>query len=286
MNPPDLSSQTGPLSSYPVYAVGDILDVSWVTTADVVDLVINQLNSPLTEIDRTPNSASLTTDTYTWKVTTDGSDGGAKFDLTFSNVFNFMVFKVNSTSLSAQSQYFNISNATVNQHGQRITTFTSTSTTPLPASSISLSPSSASSALSSPSTIPAFILSSSPTLVTTTTRTSILGTSVSPTSASSHKALNMGANVGIGIGVGIVGLAAIAGVIIWLLFHRRKHNTRQTRSPLFYDAQSTKMTFEGKDTRVAISLPSELPVSAAQKIHTSEFPMMASQKGLATELPS
>ena len=56
INPPDLSSQTASLSSYPVYAVGDILDVSWVTTADVVDLVINQLNSPLTEIDRTPNS--------------------------------------------------------------------------------------------------------------------------------------------------------------------------------------------------------------------------------------
>jgi hypothetical protein len=59
VNPPDLSSQTASLSSYPVYAVGDILDVSWVTTADVVDLVINQLNSPLTEIDRTPNSGKL-----------------------------------------------------------------------------------------------------------------------------------------------------------------------------------------------------------------------------------
>jgi hypothetical protein len=57
INPPDFSSQktTSP-SSYPVYAVGDILDVSWVTAAGVVDLVINQLNSPPTEIDRTPNS--------------------------------------------------------------------------------------------------------------------------------------------------------------------------------------------------------------------------------------
>lgn len=56
VNPPDISSQTGPLSSYPVYAVGDIITVSWVTAADLVDLVINQLNSPLTQIDRTPNS--------------------------------------------------------------------------------------------------------------------------------------------------------------------------------------------------------------------------------------
>lgn len=56
INPPDLSSQTASLTSYPVYAVGDILAVSWVTTADVVDLVINQLNSPATQIDRTPNS--------------------------------------------------------------------------------------------------------------------------------------------------------------------------------------------------------------------------------------
>jgi hypothetical protein len=56
INPPDLSSQTGSFSSYPVYAVGDILDISWVTAAAIVDLVINQLNSPVTEIDRTPNS--------------------------------------------------------------------------------------------------------------------------------------------------------------------------------------------------------------------------------------
>jgi hypothetical protein len=56
INPPDLSYQITSLGSYPVCAVGDILDVSWVTAADVVDLVINQLNSPATEIDRTPNS--------------------------------------------------------------------------------------------------------------------------------------------------------------------------------------------------------------------------------------
>ena len=56
INPPDLSSQTTSPSSYPVYAVGDILDVSWVTSAGAVNLIINQLNSSLTEIDRTLNS--------------------------------------------------------------------------------------------------------------------------------------------------------------------------------------------------------------------------------------
>jgi hypothetical protein len=73
----------------------------------------------------------------------------------------------------------------------------------------------------------------------------------------------MGAKVGVGIGS--VGLAAIAGVIIWLIFQKR--NAQQAPCPLFYDQQSMKATFEGKDPYVH-----ELPAS--------------SQKSFATELPS
>jgi hypothetical protein len=59
INPPDYSSQSSNPSTYPVYAVGDIIDLSWSTAADVVDLIINQENSPVTAIDRTPNSGEL-----------------------------------------------------------------------------------------------------------------------------------------------------------------------------------------------------------------------------------
>lgn len=59
INPPDLPSQTGSKAFYPVFSVGDVLEVSWLTSSDFVDLVINQLGSPATAIDRTPNSGEL-----------------------------------------------------------------------------------------------------------------------------------------------------------------------------------------------------------------------------------
>lgn len=55
-NPPDIGTATTNPSNFQVYKVGDILDVSWVTNANVVDLIINQKGTPNTEIDRPPNS--------------------------------------------------------------------------------------------------------------------------------------------------------------------------------------------------------------------------------------
>lgn len=210
---------------------------------------------------------SLSTGTYSWKVTTDGSDGGAKFDLTFSNVFNFMVFKTNSTVVTAQSAYFNITNSTVDQHGQRIPIpLTSTSSTRLPASSTSSTSS----------------ISSS--LATTTTETSLLKTTPSPTSGSTSNGLSTGASVGIGVGVGVVGVAAIAGGIIWFLFRRRKRNAQQTPSAPYYDPQSAETLFKGNNPHANWSPPSELP--AARKFYPSELPLTAPPKDLPTELPS
>jgi hypothetical protein len=96
----------------------------------------------------------------------------------------------------------------------------------------------------------------------------------------------MAANVGLGIGVGIAGVAAIAGVIIWFLFHRRKRNAQQTPFPPYNDPQYTETSFKGEDAHANWSPPSELPVPAARKVHPSELPLTASQKDLPTELPS
>jgi len=96
----------------------------------------------------------------------------------------------------------------------------------------------------------------------------------------------MGANVGLGIGVGIVGVAAIAGVIIWFLFRRRKRNAQKTPSPPYDDPQYTETSFKGEDAHANWSPPSELPVPAARKVYPSESPLTAPQKGFPTELPS
>ena len=59
IEPREFGSESSDPRTYKVYKVGDILDVSWTTNASagaVFDLVINQLNSPVTQIDRTPNS--------------------------------------------------------------------------------------------------------------------------------------------------------------------------------------------------------------------------------------
>ncbi|KAG9243378.1 hypothetical protein BJ878DRAFT_120824 [Calycina marina] len=263
INTLDLNSQTASLSSYPVHRVGDILDVSWVIAAGIVDFVLKQLNSPVKEIDRTPNSAALTAGAYTWKITTDGSDGGAKFDLTFSNVFNFMAFKVNSTTITAQSAYFNISNSTVNQYARGTATLTSTSTTRLPISSMSLSSSSAQSDLSSLSTIPASSLSGSSTLVTTTTGTLLSKTSTSPTSSSTRKDFSVGAKVGLGIGLCIAVVAVITGFLIWFLAHKWKRNASRPS----YDLQCTETSSKGKNVHTNWSFLSKLPEPAAQKVY-------------------
>lgn len=57
INPPEESTPDPSPSFQPVYKVGDILEVSWSTDTDFVDLIVNQLNSPATEIDRPPNAS-------------------------------------------------------------------------------------------------------------------------------------------------------------------------------------------------------------------------------------
>jgi len=75
----------------------------------------------------------------------------------------------------------------------------------------------------------------------------------------------MGAIVGFGIGVGIIGVAAIAGVIMCFMSHvRRKHNAQQAPSPPYYDPKYTETSFKGYvDVRVAISWSCWLAVEFA-----------------------
>jgi hypothetical protein len=57
INPPEISNATPNPSTNSVYKVGDVLNIAWSTTYDVVTLVINQEKSSLTQIDYLPNSS-------------------------------------------------------------------------------------------------------------------------------------------------------------------------------------------------------------------------------------
>jgi hypothetical protein len=123
-----------------VYRVGDIVNIAWSTPEAVVNLIIHQDNSSLTKVDYLPNSGAcfilsltrnelanwtlvaLTQQSYSWKVTIDGSDGGSKFDLAKDNQFNLQLFKTNGTKPVAFSTFFNITNSTVDQYGSVIST--------------------------------------------------------------------------------------------------------------------------------------------------------------------
>jgi hypothetical protein len=65
---------------------------------------------------------ALTQQSYSWKVTIDGSDGGSKFDLAKNNQFNLQLFKTNGTKPVASSTFFNITNSTTDQYGSIIST--------------------------------------------------------------------------------------------------------------------------------------------------------------------
>ncbi|KAF4637265.1 hypothetical protein G7Y89_g814 [Cudoniella acicularis] len=199
ISPPDYGNGGQSASKNTVYNVGDLINIAWNTTSSPVTLVINQLNSPATEIDYLPNSQSLTRGTFTWEVTIDGSDGGAKFDLLFDNQFNLMLFPSGQTSFVAQSVYFNITNSTVNQYGQRITSSSSSSTY---SSTLSTSTTSSS--------------STTPTAAAATT-----ATSPAQTSQAAQSGLSSSAQVGLGVGLGIGGVAVIAGILGYLFFRRR-----------------------------------------------------------------
>ncbi|KAH8754458.1 hypothetical protein BGZ57DRAFT_958317 [Hyaloscypha finlandica] len=122
INPPEekIPDQDANINS--VYRVGDIVNIAWSTPEAVVNLIIHQDNSSLTEVDYLPNSVALTQQSYSWKVTIDGSDGGSKFDLAKNNQFNLQLFKTNGTRPVASSTFFNITNSTADQYGSIVST--------------------------------------------------------------------------------------------------------------------------------------------------------------------
>ena len=60
INPPEEKTPLSP-SINSIYRVGDVVNIAWTTTEKEITLIINQLNSPLTEIDYLPNSGSFKT---------------------------------------------------------------------------------------------------------------------------------------------------------------------------------------------------------------------------------
>ncbi|KAH6703140.1 hypothetical protein BKA61DRAFT_740208 [Leptodontidium sp. MPI-SDFR-AT-0119] len=206
--------------AYSIAAVGDTLNVQWNSTnGAIVHLVIKQAGTPATRIDRTPNSAGLTKGVYTWRITTDGSDGGSAFDLTFSNAFRFKLYETGNNRQSFSSVYFNISNSTIDQYGRLIAQSSSSSGTLLPTI---LSSSTVSTSPSSPLASEATGIPASPTPTT----------SAIPQPAKSG--LSTSTKIGLGAGLGIAGLA------MWYIFLRRKRNMEPNETPESVNVEQPK----------------------------------------------
>jgi hypothetical protein len=209
INPPEekIPDQNDNINS--VYRVGDIVNIAWSTSEGLVNLIINQDNSSLTELDYLPNSGAcfilslarnelanctlvaLTQQSYSWKVTIDGSDGGSKFDIAKDNQFNFQLFKINGTTPVAFSTFFNITNSTVDQYGSTI------STSRAPATLATSSPRSSSTNASRTTALPSFASSSA-------RATSELPPVQLQDSSSSTTRVPLGAVLGVGVFVCVV----------------------------------------------------------------------------------
>jgi hypothetical protein len=152
---------------------------------------------------------SLRANTYTWKVTLDGSDGGPKFDLAFNNQFNFILFdslNVSAPALAITSN-FNISSSTVDQVGNIISVSSSTV-------SPTASQSSPSSSRTSTASLP-------------TTTESPQATSTTPVLESKPSKITTGVKVGLGVGLGGAGAAILAGLALYFRSRRTRKETRK-----------------------------------------------------------
>jgi hypothetical protein len=133
----------------------------------------------------------LTQQTYSWKVTVDGSDGGPKLDLTFENQFNLQLFKPNGTVPFALSAYFNITNATVDQYGNTVSTKHAT----LPVTSLQVS-----------------TITTASTSISSTTAT-VLSSNASPTTKDTHSVTSFTSTNKVVVGA-VVGMGCIVLVVI------------------------------------------------------------------------
>jgi hypothetical protein len=134
---------------------------------------------------------ALTQQSYSWKVTIDGSDGGSKFDIAKDNQFNFQLFKTNGTKPVAFSTFFNITNSTADQYGSTI------STSRAPATLAASWPRSSSTNASTTTALPSFASSSA-------RATSELPPVQLQDSSSSTTRVPLGAVLGVGVFVCVV----------------------------------------------------------------------------------
>jgi hypothetical protein len=113
INPPELpQDHLADPSSNPIYAAGSYLNITWITTLPLVNLVIRQSSSnsenmAISMFQYLPNSsqthsfrnvfnyqsflASLQSTWYNWEIETNG-ENGPFFDLTNGNILQFGLF--------------------------------------------------------------------------------------------------------------------------------------------------------------------------------------------------
>ncbi|KAG9231124.1 hypothetical protein BJ875DRAFT_517948 [Amylocarpus encephaloides] len=253
--PPEASAASSEPSTFPVHKVGDILEVTWTTSVDVVDLIINQ-------------------------ITVDGSDGGSKFDLAFNNQFNFMIFKVNSTSAMAVGSSFNISSATVDRFGNIVSGLA------LTPSAVSTSHSGSLAMVATTSSIP----SSSSTSTTSSPATTAESSKATPTIRaveSEREGIKIRVKVGLGVGLGGGGAAVIVGLAICYRLRKKCKKEEHVQAmnenkepPEYKDKQHIPSTANDWTS------PAELHGQPARTMHPSGLNAPSFQLDNPSELPS
>ena len=141
---------------------------------------------------------------YNWKINLNGFQDQPYFDLSKCNVFYFGLYEWGSTGTFANTEYFNITNSTINQYGSVIPATTSASSAGQAAT-------------------PSMAATSA---ATTQALTSSPSVSPSPTPQAAHGGLSTAAATGIGVGVGVGVIGMLAGIAVGYLLFRRKDGRR------------------------------------------------------------
>ena len=205
---------------------------------------------------RLSDTENINANTYRWKVNVDGTDGGAKFDLTFNNQFNFQLFKHGATSTLASSAWFNISDSTIDAHGVRISSASSSSTI---SSSSTSSASSSTTGTALPTTI---------SQVATPTNLGAAAASETNKPDAPGPIPSTGLSTGVKAAIGVVAAVAVIAILCLVFFflRRRKNKKAATKPEKFASYQDNEQMGHG---------PSELGGSGPQSQFQTKVPAPA-----------
>jgi hypothetical protein len=278
INPPERLDGASPDgSTNPVYAVGNLLNITWTPANGTASLTIWQTRPngsdvgglqylPGSRASQLPKRRLNVADTvlesmdksyYTWHpIGVNGDNNQPNFDLATSNIFHFDLYENGARLASGLSLWFNLTNDTINAQGFVISTATS---------SVSLSASTSSSATT--------IASSK-----TTSPTS------SPSPSHARTGLSSGAKAGIGVGVALGALVVIVGATGAFIWNRSKIHARvndeQLASPYVDNPPTTTVRKEYK-VEMDVTTPQQRPTKPP-KVEMDR----SSQPGGPVELPS